>query len=97
MGKELEKVGNMERRRRTGGDGGDRGMEENTMALLDTSGFSNSKLSHHLNDDRAYIYICLTWFASHLHLKVSSFDFDGFSYVRACFSGSRSNCFSSSR
>lgn len=57
VGKELEKVGNMERRRRTGGDGGDRGMEENTMALLDTSGFSNSKLSHHLNDDRAYIYI----------------------------------------
>ncbi|KAL2244402.1 UNVERIFIED_CONTAM: Negative regulator of systemic acquired resistance SNI1 [Sesamum indicum] len=28
----------MEKRRRTGGEGGDRGMEENTMAILDTSG-----------------------------------------------------------
>ncbi|KAL6554163.1 isoform X1 [Orobanche minor] len=27
-------------------------MEENTMAILDTSGFSNSKISHHLDDDR---------------------------------------------
>ncbi|KAL6542552.1 isoform X1 [Orobanche minor] len=43
----------MERRRRTGGERGGRGMEENTMAILDTSGFSNSKISHHLDDDRA--------------------------------------------
>ncbi|KAL0442699.1 UNVERIFIED_CONTAM: Negative regulator of systemic acquired resistance SNI1 [Sesamum latifolium] len=42
----------MEKRRRTGGEGGNRGMEENTMAILDTSGFNNSKLSDHLNDDR---------------------------------------------
>ncbi|XP_011096388.1 negative regulator of systemic acquired resistance SNI1 isoform X1 [Sesamum indicum] len=42
----------MEKRRRTGGEGGDRGMEENTMAILDTSGFNNSKISDHLNDDR---------------------------------------------
>ncbi|KAL2475275.1 negative regulator of systemic acquired resistance (SNI1) [Abeliophyllum distichum] len=27
-------------------------MEENTMAILDTSGFNSSKISHHLNDDR---------------------------------------------
>ncbi|KAL6579066.1 isoform X1 [Orobanche minor] len=43
----------MERRRRTGGERGGRGMEENTMAILDTFGFSNSKISHHLDDDRA--------------------------------------------
>lgn len=42
----------MERRRRIGGDGGSRGFEENTMAMLDTSGFNNSKISHHLDDDR---------------------------------------------
>ncbi|KAL6567371.1 isoform X1 [Orobanche gracilis] len=42
----------MERRRRTGGERGIRGIEENTMAILDTSGFSNSKISHHLDDDR---------------------------------------------
>ncbi|KAL6546549.1 isoform X1 [Orobanche minor] len=42
----------MERRRRTGGERGGRGVEENTMAILDTSGFSNSKISHHLDDDR---------------------------------------------
>lgn len=45
----------MERRRRIGGDGGSRGFEENTMAMLDTSGFNNSKISHHLDDDREYI------------------------------------------
>ncbi|KAH6792971.1 hypothetical protein C2S52_003448 [Perilla frutescens var. hirtella] len=33
-------------------DGGNRGFEENTMAIIDTSGFSNSKISHHLDDDR---------------------------------------------
>ncbi|KAK6149973.1 hypothetical protein DH2020_017498 [Rehmannia glutinosa] len=42
----------MEKRRRIGGEGGNRGMEENTMAILDTSGFSSSKVSHHLDDDR---------------------------------------------
>ncbi|KAL6558297.1 isoform X1 [Orobanche minor] len=42
----------MERRRRTGGERGGRGMEENTMVILDTFGFSNSKISHHLDDDR---------------------------------------------
>ncbi|KAL6561584.1 isoform X1 [Orobanche minor] len=30
-------------------------MEENTMAILDTSGFSNSKISHHLDDDRHFL------------------------------------------
>ncbi|KAL6511371.1 isoform X1 [Orobanche hederae] len=43
----------MERRQRTGGERGGRGMEENTMAILDTSSFSNSKISHHIDDDRA--------------------------------------------
>ncbi|KAG8385484.1 hypothetical protein BUALT_Bualt03G0050100 [Buddleja alternifolia] len=42
----------MERRKRVRGDGANRGVEENTMAILDTSGFNNSKISHHLNDDR---------------------------------------------
>ncbi|KAL0363427.1 UNVERIFIED_CONTAM: Negative regulator of systemic acquired resistance SNI1 [Sesamum calycinum] len=42
----------MEKRRRAGGEGGNRGMEENTMAILDTSGFNNSKIYDHLNDDR---------------------------------------------
>ncbi|PIN10424.1 hypothetical protein CDL12_16987 [Handroanthus impetiginosus] len=42
----------MEKRRRIGGDDRCGGMEENTMAILDTSGFSGSKISHHLDDDR---------------------------------------------
>ncbi|KAL3617063.1 isoform X1 [Castilleja foliolosa] len=43
----------MEKRKRMAGDGGIQAMEENTMAILDTSGFSSSsKLSHHLDDDR---------------------------------------------
>ncbi|KAL9146283.1 hypothetical protein ABFS82_13G100500 [Erythranthe guttata] len=42
----------MERRRRIAADGRNRGMEENTLAILDTSGFNNSKFSPHLNDDR---------------------------------------------
>ncbi|KAL6548021.1 isoform X1 [Orobanche hederae] len=45
----------MERRRRTGGERGGRGMEENTMAILDTFGFSNSKISHHLDDDQSLL------------------------------------------
>ncbi|XP_047955209.1 negative regulator of systemic acquired resistance SNI1 isoform X2 [Salvia hispanica] len=42
----------MKRRTRIGGDGGNQGLEENTLALLDTSGFNASKVSHHLDDDR---------------------------------------------
>ncbi|KAL1537820.1 isoform X1, variant 2 [Salvia divinorum] len=42
----------MKRRTRIGGDGGTQGFEENTLALLDTSGFNASKVSHHLDDDR---------------------------------------------
>ncbi|GER31767.1 suppressor of npr1-1 [Striga asiatica] len=42
----------MDKRRRIAGNGGGRGVEENTMALLDTSGFSSSKIAHHLDDDR---------------------------------------------
>ncbi|CAA0823637.1 negative regulator of systemic acquired resistance (SNI1 [Striga hermonthica] len=42
----------MDKRRRIEGKGGGRGVEENTMALLDTSGFSSSKIAHHLDDDR---------------------------------------------
>ncbi|XP_057764334.1 negative regulator of systemic acquired resistance SNI1 isoform X2 [Salvia miltiorrhiza] len=42
----------MKRRTRIGGDGGYQGLEENTLALLDTSGFNTSKVSHHLDDDR---------------------------------------------
>ncbi|XP_042030838.1 negative regulator of systemic acquired resistance SNI1-like isoform X2 [Salvia splendens] len=42
----------MKRRTRIAGDGGNQGLEENTLALLDTSGFNASKVSHHLDDDR---------------------------------------------
>ncbi|XP_051128843.1 negative regulator of systemic acquired resistance SNI1 isoform X1 [Andrographis paniculata] len=46
----------MEKRRRVGGEDGNRGVEENTMAILDTFGFSSSTIAHHLNDDRlAYL------------------------------------------
>lgn len=37
--------------RRVAGEGACGGMEENTMAILDNSGFNRSKFSHHLKDD----------------------------------------------
>ncbi|KAL8468150.1 hypothetical protein ACS0TY_031405 [Phlomoides rotata] len=42
----------MEKRRRISVEGGNQAMEENTMAILDTSGFNNSKISHHISGDR---------------------------------------------
>ncbi|XP_073018092.1 negative regulator of systemic acquired resistance SNI1-like isoform X1 [Primulina eburnea] len=38
--------------RRIAGEGAYGGMEENTMAMLDNSGFSRSKFCHHIKDDR---------------------------------------------
>ncbi|CAA2982027.1 negative regulator of systemic acquired resistance SNI1 isoform X1 [Olea europaea subsp. europaea] len=42
----------MENRKGVAGGAANRGLEENTMAILDTSGFNSSKICHHLNDDR---------------------------------------------
>lgn len=75
----------MERWRRIGGDGGNRGFEENTMAMLDTFGFNNSKISHHLDDDRECINpnIRLLTF---ILARIFWFCFDRLLCFRACFS-----------
>lgn len=48
---------NMVKRRRAGVERGNQGMEENIMAILDSSGFNNSKISHQLNGDRAWLWL----------------------------------------
>ncbi|KAL6503202.1 isoform X1 [Orobanche hederae] len=70
----------MERRRRTGGERGGRGIEENTMAILDTSGFSNSKISHHLDDDRAS---CFYGSSENLFFPIMEVHLRSFTWYRA--------------
>lgn len=52
----------MEKRKRVRGTAG---MEENTMAILSTSGFTSSKMSDHLNDDRKHTELLLFIYLHH--------------------------------